>query len=754
LEKSVLPFRPSLTIALFLIATPVAAKVRVIVGPTPIPHGQASAPGDITMMNDRLAIALAVNTPPPWAIPRGALIDAAPIVDGVIGNDRVTFADFLPNSWSAWPSDRQNLRIIEDTPGEAIVETIRTWAQVEIRTRYILKDKDGSIHLSVTMTNKGKTIVDKALSGFVLWSTGGHFFGVPGLQKRVEGTATGAMADRIVAYDKEWAVAMHMPGFDHFGFGQKDLYRETTLAPGASQTFDGWLQIVPHGDLAPIVSTEIARNGHETALISGRVTRADGGDIASPVVVVEKDHIPYAWTLGHDGHYAVSLAPGHYQFYATGDGYTETSRVNLVLGQNDKRTQDFTGLQPPGRIHISVRDTMGKPIDARIAIEQGQQPLVEYLGRHTFFTELNRVGEAEISLAPGDYVLSVNSGADFTARAVQVKTTVRTGENQTKTVQIDRLFNPEARGWYAADMHHHSDQADGVTPPADLARSELAAGLDLLLVSDHDLTTNHKALQVIADHRGVPFIPAAEFSPSWGHFNAYPLRLGEPVRLEMAKATAADVFAEARRLGATTIQVNHPDAAGEGYLASVDRGVAHGGLDTGYDLLEINGALPAEDTKVLKRAWASWDTDHPYFLSAGSDTHDVWNSVSGNARLYAHVPGKLTAVSFVDAIRRGDSYVSHGPLIFPDHRLGTTLSLTDGQSIALSFDVRSVHGLKSVSIIQDGKVTRVIPYDDARTSTRISVIAGGTRRAWYAITVEDTQGHTAYTNPIWTKPAH
>jgi hypothetical protein len=43
------------------------AAVRVIVGPTPIPGGQARAAGDITLVNDRLAVAIAVQTAPPWA---------------------------------------------------------------------------------------------------------------------------------------------------------------------------------------------------------------------------------------------------------------------------------------------------------------------------------------------------------------------------------------------------------------------------------------------------------------------------------------------------------------------------------------------------------------------------------------------------------------------------------------------------------------------------------------------------------------
>jgi hypothetical protein len=725
-----------------------SARVRILVGPTPIPHGQAEAKHDITLVNDRLAVAIAVETAPPWAIPRGALIDAAPVVGGVIGADRVTFADFLPNSWSAWPSDRQQVRVVTDTPGEAVAEAVRNWADVEIVTRYSLKDGDDSVHIAVRMTNGGTKPVENALSGFVLWSMGGHFFGVPGLPHQVEGPSTGAMADRIIAYDKDWAIAMHFPGFDRFGFEQKDLYKRTTLAPGESRSFDGWLQIVTRGDLAPIVAAELARAGGATARIGGQVTQADRAPVAAPVIVVEKEGRPFAWTIGHGGHYALALAPGHYRLYATGEGYSETPKVDVDLAAGADRTQDFAGLEPAGHLRLHVHDAAtGKPADARIAIIEGQAPVVEYLGRHIFFTRLVDIGQATLDPAPGAYKLSIQSGAGFTARPVTLPVTIVPGRTQDADVAIDRLFAPAKQGWFAADMHHHSNQADGVTPPEDLARSQLAAGLDLLFVSDHDLTTNHAILQRIAAQRSVPFIPSAEFSPSWGHFNAYPLTLGAPIRLEMATATASQVYAEAHRLGASVVQVNHPLMAGEGYLTSVALGVAKGGLDPAFDLLEINGAQPGDDDKVLARAWQSWSGDHPYFLSAGSDTHDVWNEVSGDVRLYAYVAGKLSTARFVEAIRRGHSYVTHGPLIVPDHMFGDAVA----PGTLLAFDVEAANGLKRVTVIRDGVVDRTIDYDKGRTG-HVVFKTRSAQRGWYALTIEDAEGHKAYTNPIFMRP--
>ena len=691
-----------------------------------------------------------MTTAPPWAIPRGALIDAAPVTEGVIGRDRIAFADFLPDSWSAWPSTDQHVSIVTDTPALAVVKAVRDWNAVVIETTWSLKAGDDSVHIVVTMTNHGAAPVENIQSGLVLWSQGGFLFGVPGLPHTVEGPAGGAMSDRIVAYDRDWAIALHEPGFDRFGYGQRDLYLRHTLPPGGARTFEGWLQVVPRGDLAPVVAAEIARKHLPSGRLTGRVTAAGGGTVATPVVMVEKEGVPYAWTPADDaGRYAIDLPTGAYTVYATGEGYSETPRTPMTIAQGSATVQDFAGVEPPGKVRFALTDQeTGAPIDGRIDIVQGQKPVVEYLGKHTFFTELAPKGQTEIALAPGVYRFSVGSGAGFTASPVEVPATVSPGKTQTLSVAIRRQFDPAKSGWYAADMHHHSDQEDGVTPPADVARAELAAGLDVLFLSDHDTTINHVAIQAIADARGMPFIPSMELSPSWGHFNAYPLRLGEPPRLELNAASVQEVFAEARRLGATAIQVNHPYDPGEGWFASLDRGVAKGGFDPDFDLIEINGAQPDKDATVLASAWRFWNQGRRYYLTAGSDTHDVWNGVSGDARVYVHIDGALTTDRFIDALKRGHAFVSHGPIVFPDHMFGETVTLKAGQSATLGFDLEAVDGLKQATVIANGKSIDVVHYTGQTTAHLTAPVTGSTP-GWIAVTVEDAKGMTAYTDPIW-----
>ncbi len=740
--------RPMLASLLALAALrDAAATVRVLIGPTPIPAGNARAAGDITVINERLAFALAVESAAPYGVPRGALVALAPVRHGQIARNRVVFADFIPNNWSAWPNTYHHVEVLEHGPRQARIRSVRDWGDVTITTLYTLATGSDQIAISTTMTNGGKRTLADLLSGLTLWPNSGYLFAVPGVK---EGSAAAALADRVVAYDSDWSLALHAPYLDRVGSSSRDLFLRHTLAPGASRTFEGWLQVGTSGDLAPVVAAEISRQHLPAGTIQGHVGSAGRQLIAQPVVVAEKDGEPYAWTLGRNGTYRLTLPAGDYRLYATARHYAASAAVPLHLQAGALEVRDFHDLEPPGSIALEVADTeSGAPLDARISISAGDKPLVQFLGQTTFFTTLEPRGRLAEPVAPGAYRFTVSAGAGFLAEDAAVQLRVLPGQVSKARVPIRQLFQPRTRGWYAADLHHHADQAEAVTPPRELARSQLAAGLDLLFVSDHDSTTNTAALRRIAAACGVGFIPGIELSPSWGHFNAYPLDAGATLAIDTSTASVGEILAEARREGAQAVQVNHPFIP-YGYFASLEAGVAPGGFNPGFDLIEINSAVPEDDPKVLERVWSYWNEGRHYYLSAGSDTHDVWNEQSGRVRAYVHPEGALSAASFVAALKAGHAYVTYGPLIFPTIMFGSTLPGTSGGMVTLGFELGSVAGLKEVRLISDGKVLRTQSFTEAPHETRVDFAVPLQGARWYALVVEDRRGGKAYSDPIWT----
>jgi hypothetical protein len=738
----------------FLLLAPAHAAVHIVRGPTPIPGGDARAVGDVTVLNERLAFALAIETAPPYGVPRGALVDLAPVAGGKIGHDKVVFADFIPDNWSAWPNSYHRLTVIKDTPQEATLRSERDWGAVAISTVYTLKAGADVIHITVTMANQGRTALAGLRSGLTLWPSAGYLLAVPGLEGITDGSARDALSDRVIAYDRDWAIALHAPYLEHVGSGSRDLYLTHTLAPGSSRTFESWLQVGTSGDLAPMVMAEISRRGLAFGEVTGSVWAHGQQPVAAAVVVVEKAGKVYGWTIGTaGGRYRIALPAGEYTAYATATGYTQSLPAKFSILSGARRIQNFAGLAPPGVLQFRVtRKESNSPLDARIAIEQGHKPLPEFLGRKVFFTDLMRRGEADLTLAPGDYAFSVSWGRDVLTEAATVKTTIMPGRTQTIAVPLATPFDPRRAGWYGADLHHHADQAEAVTPPADLARAQLAAGLDLLFVSDHDSTVNHRALQMMADRRGIPFLPGIEITTSWGHFNAYPLTLGARLAIDTSDTNVNAVFAQARRMGAEAIEVNHPFIP-YGYFTSLKGGVAPGGFNPGFDLVEINARNHSDDDKVLRTVWDYWNAGRRYYLAAGTDTHDVWSELSGKVRSYAHVDGPLTASDFTRALINGHAYVTYGPLIFPKRMFGDTLRIAPGARFELGFDLKAVGGLRAVSLVRRGVVAKTVDLAYAGREAHVDFPLTADGADWFALVVEDAGGRRAYTDPIWLEPA-
>ena len=177
---SLLRFALLACLLVFTLPAAAGAAVRVMVGPTPIQDGEAKSARDITIVNERLAFALAVGSPVPYGVPRGAIIDVAPVVNGKVGRDCVVFADFIPDNWSAWPNTFQHIKILERGPAQAIIRTERDWGKVTITTLYTLKSNADAVEIRTTMTNDGPALPG-LLSGLTLWPKGGYLFGVPGL---------------------------------------------------------------------------------------------------------------------------------------------------------------------------------------------------------------------------------------------------------------------------------------------------------------------------------------------------------------------------------------------------------------------------------------------------------------------------------------------------------------------------------------------------------------------------------------------
>jgi predicted metal-dependent phosphoesterase TrpH len=65
------------------------------------------------------------------------------------------------------------------------------------------------------------------------------------------------------------------------------------------------------------------------------------------------------------------------------------------------------------------------------------------------------------------------------------------------------------------DLHSHTLRSDGVLTPAELVRRAADKGVDVLALTDHDVTDGLAEAQVAAGQAGIELVPGVEISVTW-----------------------------------------------------------------------------------------------------------------------------------------------------------------------------------------------------------------------------------------------
>ena len=282
----------------------------------------------------------------------------------------------------------------------------------------------------------------------------------------------------------------------------------------------------------------------------------------------EIDAQPPPWVMGHPA------SEGN-AFEVTGGS---TTSIELEIGK-------------PGRFEISLEDQVGAPLPGVLELRwsAGVPPdsavpadLREAMGVPTG----SRAGWAwtadgtfTMDVLPGTYDLEATHGWRHEQAAID-DVEVLPGETTSLTLTLERVIEPD--GWLAMDAHlHGAPSFDGALPMADRLVACTATGVDIAVLTDHDVHVDYAPLaQAMGLGGRLLTITGVEVTTMMrGHFNLWPM---VPSAREVPNAgalawwdlrvTTDELFERMREVvGADALlQINHPRTPGMLTFADYD----------------------------------------------------------------------------------------------------------------------------------------------------------------------------------------
>jgi hypothetical protein len=222
-------------------------------------------------------------------------------------------------------------------------------------------------------------------------------------------------------------------------------------------------------------------------------------------------------------------------------------------------------------------------------------------------------------------------------------------------------------------------------------------------------------------------------------FNRFPLKIreGEPGNGAIDIRFFEDntpIFGESRRKDPEAlIQVNHPRRRGYGYFSYYQlepdtAASALKGFDTSFDLLEVmNGPFFSLDKNKNSEVIADWfhllNRGYYFPIVGGSDSHGIDGAEPGYARTYvfckAERGNKLDTIALIQAMKKGQSFVSTGPIIeFTVNNTsipGSTISVKERElDVGIKIQSAPWVSVDEVRVIVNGERKIILPVKAPR----------------------------------------
>ena len=331
-------------------------------------------------------------------------------------------------------------------------------------------------------------------------------------------------------------------------------------------------------------------------------------------------------------------------------------------------------------------------------------------------------GVIELEVPAGDVRVLATHGFGTIAQTATRK--IREGRAETIEIEIPApLWNPVSDSWYSADLHSHLNYGGPyLLTPEDIVPDMQGEALDLSTPQLANLHTRFIDIEWWNWRRSqMPMIVFAQEVRSHflGHVGVvgadslfYPWYSGPgyPIYDDIDLPNSA-ALQFARKSGGINSYV-HPvstkdpfpsNAAPNGLPLELVPDAVLGDVDT----LEVT-CLWSDELGTSEAWYRLLNLGIPIAPSAGSDTmHNFYRTMPiGATRIYAKPDGAMNLPNYLEAVRRGRSFVTNGPLIkfsAGGSEAGGIVSATANQQIEWKLEAISSAPVEKVEILVNGK---------------------------------------------------
>jgi TolB protein len=416
--------------------------------------------------------------------------------------------------------------------------------------------------------------------------------------------------------------------------------------------------------------------------------------------------------------------------------------------------------EPSHELRVRISDgATGEPAPARLIVIASDGRMTypaprasslyheAYFGHRFFYAD----GEFSVRVPPGRTIIRAFRGFEYTAEIYTLDIRADTGHSML----LSRFVDMPRHGWRSGDTHVHMRHG-GLNvydlTPEDLHLMQRAEDVHVVNALDNGLEFSGDIHDVSTpDH--ITFFGIEYRSAFWGHLGVLGITgstgYGCCSKGQPAFPMNVDLVQQARAHGGTVVFA-HPITMSREEMGILDQGwpsVGHGReLPIDVALGEVDAIDVVSYSNRGRKEFQTWYDllNHGFRIPATAGTDAAVNRFIdpplGGYRVYAKLPlGSWTYAGWLEAIRRGESFVTNGPLItrfdVMERPMGSVITLTPSVTrVPFNVDVVSQWPVGQVQIIVNGQVQTIFyPGANPYRVTGAGFVETGGRSVWIAV---------------------